>query len=66
MRGPGVSAGAVITASISLLDVAPTILDLLGLAPEPARQPLDETTRERRRALGYEADDGSPRGVPRR
>jgi arylsulfatase A-like enzyme len=32
---PGLPAGKVIDANVSLLDVAPTVLDLLGLPPEP-------------------------------
>ena len=33
--GPGVPAGRVVTDRVSLLDVAPTVLDLAGLPPEP-------------------------------
>jgi arylsulfatase A-like enzyme len=33
--GPGVPAGRVVTDRVSLLDIAPTILDLAGLPPEP-------------------------------
>jgi arylsulfatase A-like enzyme len=35
MLGPGVPAGRVVDAVVSLLDVAPTLLDLLGLPPAP-------------------------------
>jgi arylsulfatase A-like enzyme len=33
--GPGVPAGRVVTDRVSLLDIAPTVLDLAGLPPEP-------------------------------
>jgi arylsulfatase len=35
LRGPGIDAGRVVDVPVSLVDVAPTILDLLGLPPEP-------------------------------
>ena len=35
MLGPGLPAGRVVERPVSLIDVAPTILDLLGLPPEP-------------------------------
>ncbi|HLK12253.1 MAG TPA: sulfatase [Candidatus Binatia bacterium] len=35
MVAPGLPAGRVIRENVSLLDVAPTLLDLLGLPPEP-------------------------------
>ncbi len=34
MAGPGVPAGRVVNQNVSLIDVAPTVLDLLGLPPE--------------------------------
>jgi arylsulfatase A-like enzyme len=36
LAGPGVPAGAVVRTPVSLIDVAPTLLDLLGLPPAPA------------------------------
>jgi len=33
LAGPGLPAGATVAATVGLIDVAPTILDLLGLAP---------------------------------
>ncbi len=38
LRGPGVPAGRRVASPASLVDVAPTILDLLGLAPLPRAQ----------------------------
>jgi arylsulfatase A-like enzyme len=35
MAGPGLPAGRVVTDEVSLVDVAPTLLALLGLPPEP-------------------------------
>jgi arylsulfatase A-like enzyme len=35
ITGPGLPAGRVVTDQVSLLDVAPTVLELLGLPPEP-------------------------------
>lgn len=35
MTGPGLPAGRVVTDEVSLVDVAPTLLALLGLPPEP-------------------------------
>jgi arylsulfatase A-like enzyme len=35
MAGPGLPAGQVVTDEVSLVDVAPTLLALLGLPPEP-------------------------------
>jgi arylsulfatase A-like enzyme len=35
MTGPGLPAGRVVTDEVSLVDVAPTLLALLGLTPEP-------------------------------
>jgi arylsulfatase A-like enzyme len=34
MAGPGLPAGRVVSEEVSLVDVAPTVLELLGLAPE--------------------------------
>ena len=35
IAGPGLPAGRVVTDQVSLVDVAPTVLELLGLPPEP-------------------------------
>jgi choline-sulfatase len=35
VTGPGVPAGRVVTDNVSIVDVAPTALELLGVAPEP-------------------------------
>lgn len=35
VAGPGVPAGRVVEQNVSLIDLAPTILDMLGLPPEP-------------------------------
>ncbi len=43
LAGPNVPAGKVIDAPVSLVDVAPTLLDLLGLAPEPRMEGDDLT-----------------------
>jgi arylsulfatase A-like enzyme len=34
IAGPGIPAGRVVTENVSLIDLAPTVLDLLGLKPE--------------------------------
>ena len=36
LRGPGVEAGATVETPVSLVDLAPTLLDLLGVAPMAA------------------------------
>jgi len=36
MRGPGIPAGRVLDGAVRLVDVAPTVTDLLGLPPMPA------------------------------
>jgi len=49
LRGPGVPGGRRVTTPVSLTDVAPTLLDLLDLAPLPEAQgrSLEDAIRER-------------------
>ncbi len=56
IAAPGLLAPAVVTTPVSLLDVAPTILDLLGLAATPGQRGTSLVARAHAAAKGDPAD----------
>ncbi len=52
IAAPGLLAPAAVAAPVSLLDVAPTVLDLLGLAPIPGHRGVSLVSRARDAAAG--------------
>jgi arylsulfatase A-like enzyme len=62
IAAPGLLAPAVVTSPVSLLDVGPTILELLGLAPTPGHRGQSLVARARAAAAG---DAPAPSDVDR-